>query len=106
MRSLKHTLELLHRHHQRATYGALAELIGRTPQTVLQGCPRNWLHSWVVNQQTGEPTAYPSALIHPALREHPEILRTGAALSAWLDSHASSGNGVRATERCEPPPAA
>jgi hypothetical protein len=103
MRTLKHTLELLHRHHQRATYGALAELVGRTPQTVLQGCPRNWLHSWVVNQQTGEPTAYPSAMVHPALRERPEILRSGAALADWLDSHASSGNGVPVGEHCDPP---
>ena len=90
MRSLKHTLELLHRHHQRATYGALAEVIGRTPQTVLQGCPRNWLHSWVVNQQTGEPSGFPSGKIHPALTEHAEILRTGEALAAWLDRHAAS----------------
>lgn len=105
MRSLKHTLETLHRHHQRATYGALAEVIGRTPQTVLQGCPRNWLHSWVVNQQTGEPTAYPSALIHPALREHPQILRTGAALAAWLDCHALPGNDGLA-EQVQGPPAA
>ena len=90
MRPLKQTLELLNRHHQRATYGAVAELVGRTPQTVLQGCPRNWLHSWVVNQQTGEPTAYPEGLIHPSLTEKPDILRTGAALAAWLDSHAEA----------------
>ena len=90
MRSLKQTLELLNKHHQRATYGAVAELVGRTPQTVLQGCPRNWLHSWVVNQQTGEPSGFPSGKIHPALTERAEILRTGEALAAWLDSHAAS----------------
>ncbi|HKV75547.1 MAG TPA: hypothetical protein VJN95_13585 [Gemmatimonadales bacterium] len=105
MRPLKQTLELLHRYHQRATYGAVADLVGRTPQTVLQGCPRNWLHSWVVNQQTGEPTAYPAGLIHPALREHPEILRTGSALAAWLDSHADAlPAGVHG--EYHPPPAA
>ncbi|MEO8032404.1 MAG: hypothetical protein ABJC74_04165 [Gemmatimonadota bacterium] len=90
MRSLKNTLELLNKFHQRATYGAVAELVGRTPQTVLQGCPRNWLHSWVVNQQTGEPSGYPSGKVHPSLGEHSEILRTGEALAAWLESHATS----------------
>jgi hypothetical protein len=60
MRSLESILELLQRHHQRATYGAVAAAVGRTPRNVMQGRPRDWLHSWVVNQNTGLPTEYPA----------------------------------------------
>lgn len=84
-RSLKGILTLLNKHHQRATYGAVAGLVGRTPQTVLQGCPRNWLHSWVVNQESGEPTAYPVGMVHPSLKKHATVLRSEGELGKWLD---------------------
>jgi hypothetical protein len=84
MRSLKAILELLQQHHQRATYGAVAALLGRTPRTVMQGCPRNWLHSWVVNQDTGRPSEYPKGMIHPALEENAEILSSEQELVTWL----------------------
>ena len=84
MRSLESILELLQRHHQRATYGAVAALVGRTPQNVMQGCPRNRLHSWVVNKETGIPTKYPAEMIHPALKERDEILSSDQGLAAWL----------------------
>jgi hypothetical protein len=85
MRSLSNILDLLQTHHQRATYGAVAALLGRSPQTVMQGCPRNWLHSWVVNQDTGRPSEYPKGMIHPALEENVEILSSEQELATWLD---------------------
>ncbi len=85
MRSLKSILVLLKQHHQRATYGAVAGLVGRTPRTVLQGCPRDYLHCWVVNQDTGEPTAYPAGMVHPALKEHEMVLETEEELVEWLE---------------------
>jgi hypothetical protein len=86
MRSLESILELLQRHHQRATYGAVAPLLGRTPRNVMQGLPRDWLHSWVVNQDTGLPSEYPAGKIHPALKERAEILNSDQELAAWLQS--------------------
>jgi hypothetical protein len=84
MKSLEGILELLQEHRQRATYGAVAALTGRTPRNVMQGCPRNRLHSWVVNQHTGLPIEYPAALIHTALEERAEILSTGEELETWV----------------------
>lgn len=52
----------------------------------MQGCPRNWLHSWVVTQETGQPSEYPSGMIHPYLEENDRILRTGSELAAWLEA--------------------
>lgn len=84
MHSQKAILTLLAKHHQRATYGALATLLGKTPRSLLAGCPRDYLHCWVVNQETGQPTAYPAGMIHPALEERAEILGSADALLAWL----------------------
>jgi hypothetical protein len=78
MRSLKGILELLQQHHQRATYGAVAALLGRTPRTVMQGCPRNWLHSWVVNQDTGRPSEYPKGMISSGARGECRDTQLGA----------------------------
>ena len=85
MRSLDAIVELLSRHHQRATYGAVAELVGRVPRFVMQGRPRNRLNSWVVSQDTGLPSGYPEPMIHPQIDERDTILTTAAELSAWLE---------------------
>jgi hypothetical protein len=85
MRSLESILELLQRHRQRATYGAVAALVGRTPRNLMQGLPRDWLHSWVVNQDTGLPSEYPAGKIHPAIKERAEILSSEQELVAWLE---------------------
>jgi hypothetical protein len=83
--SLDQILDLLNRQHQRATYGAVAELVGGHARSVLQGRKRDWRHSWVVNQDSGMPMEYPKGKIHPAIGEHDEILSTGEDLLAWLD---------------------
>lgn len=84
MRSLDQILDLLHQHHQRATYGAVATVLGKTSRALMQGCPRDWRHSWVVNKETGLPGQYPAGKIHPAIREREEVLETVEALAKWL----------------------
>jgi hypothetical protein len=84
--SLTGILDRLNDYHQRASYGAVAGLTGKTPQNVMQGFRRGWRCSWVVNQQDGEPTGYHDLQKHPALLERAEILVTPDALASWLDS--------------------
>lgn len=84
MRSLDEVLNLLQEHHQRATYGAVSALLGKTPRALMQGLPRDWRHSWVVNKDSGMPSEYPAGKIHPAITERTEILDSVAALEAWL----------------------
>ena len=50
----------------------------------MQGLPRDWRHSWVVNKDAGLPSEYPSGKIHPAINERAEILDTDGDLEAWL----------------------
>jgi hypothetical protein len=52
----------------------------------MQGRPRDWRHSWVVNKDTGLPGEYPSGKIHPAINERAEILDTYDKLAAWLET--------------------
>ena len=64
--SLAEIVEFLNAEHVRATYGAVAALIGVGPRSVgtLLG-PRRPEMSWIVNQSTGLPTDYNSAEVHP-----------------------------------------
>ena len=77
-------VEQLARYHQRATYGAVAGLVGTSPRSVMQGRKRDWLHSWVVNQTDGLPSEYHELQIHPHLRERDRILATPEELRDWL----------------------
>ena len=72
--------------HQRATYGAVAGLLGKTPRSVMQGYPKDWQHSWVVNSSNGKPSKYPPPKVDPNLTERSDILRSPEDLAAWLDN--------------------
>jgi hypothetical protein len=82
-------LDALDRGHQRATYGAVAAFLGKAPRTLMQGRERDQRHSWVVSRQTGEPTGYQPEQVHPALREHEQVLDTKEDLADWLAAVAS-----------------
>jgi hypothetical protein len=86
MESLDAIVALLQKYHQRATYGAVAEPIGRAPRSLMQGRRRSWLNSWVVNQDSGLLSEYATPMMDPHLRERAEILSTADALRTWLDN--------------------
>ena len=76
--------ETLERFHQRATYGAVAGLVGQPAQSVMQPYRRSWRYSWVVNSDTGQPSRYHDLQKHPKLLERDRILSTGDELASWL----------------------
>ena len=69
---------------QRATYGAVASVLGKTPRTLMKGRTRDAHHSWVVNRNTGKPTGYEAELLHPALEQNPHIIDAREELESWL----------------------
>src|SRR5687767_13614825 len=81
-------VEFLNAEQVRATYGAVAELLGIGSRSVgaLLGDRRPEM-SWIVNQATGLPTDYNSAEVHPALLSKGDIISSGRELalkmSAW-----------------------
>jgi hypothetical protein len=81
---LDEILKALNLRQQRATYGAVAALVDRPPAFLMGGRPRDPYHSWIVNQETGLPTGYEPAEMHPALRSSAEVLRTSQQLEDWL----------------------
>jgi len=86
-------LDALDTARQRATYGAVAAVLGVSPRALMSGRERNQRHSWVVNVRTGVPTDYASELTHPELASNPAIISTGEELARWLaarDVHMST----------------
>ncbi len=86
--TLDRILDALDAHRQRATYGAVGELLGRPARSVLLGRPRTPRHSWVVRKDTGLPTGYSRHEQHPELQARAEVLASGADLRQWLESQA------------------
>ena len=87
MLSLDEIVDALDRHHQRATYGAVAGLLGRPAAFLVTGIPRSPRYSWIVNQKTLVPTGYAAEETHPALRQKSFVLLNEKELRAWLAKH-------------------
>jgi hypothetical protein len=90
MLSLDEIVDLLDQHGQRATYGAVAKLVGHSPRSLLKGRDRGRRFSWIVNRDTGLPTGYQEDQIDPRLRESGPPLGNDGDLRAWLDSHSGA----------------
>jgi hypothetical protein len=86
-RDLDSILERLERHRQRATFGAVAGLLGCEPMKLFDGYPRIPRTSWVVSKSTGEPTGQSGSEIHPDLYSNPHVIQSTSELKAWLSSH-------------------
>jgi hypothetical protein len=77
----------LNRHQQRATYSAVAALLGQSPRLLMHKQPRVQGNSWIVSKTTGRPTGYPDADVHPALSANDIVLTTRDDLETWLAEH-------------------
>jgi len=86
--SLDEIVELLDTHGQRATYGAVARLLGHSPRSLLRGRERGRRFSWIVNRETGMPTSYPDDQIDPRLKDSGPVLASDAELKQWLENPA------------------
>lgn len=79
-------LDALNSAHQRATYGAVAAIVGVSPRALMKGRERSPRHSWIVNLKSGLPTDYAAELVHPDLTANDTILKSGDDLGPWLAS--------------------
>ena len=83
-------LDILGQTRQRATYGAVASVLGKTPRALMRGKERAQHHSWIVNRNNGLPTGYDEALLHPELAQNEHIIDSREELEAWLASNSLS----------------
>jgi hypothetical protein len=89
--SLEDIVDLLDRYGRRATYGAVAAVLGHAPRSLLKGRERGRRFSWIVNRNTGRPTGYPEDQIDPRLEESGPVITSDAELRSWLENPASFG---------------
>ncbi|MDN3680326.1 hypothetical protein AB6F11_10630 [Vibrio sp. 10N.247.311.14] len=75
-------LDYLNEIEVRATYGAVAEVLGVLPRSVGQqflGEKRPYA-SWVVREDTGLPTDYLEDQLHPKLLSKKSLIKSGSVL--------------------------
>ena len=77
----------LHKHGQKATYGAVGGVTGRLARGVMQGQPKLPRNSWVVAKKTGLPTGYSPAETDSRLQPHAPAIDSPEQLRAWLVAH-------------------
>lgn len=77
-------VDQLDRFHQRATYGAVAALVNRSPRNLMGKRSRGPRDSWVVSHSNGMPTGYEPGQLHPEINSRETILSTREALESWL----------------------
>jgi hypothetical protein len=90
--NLDHIVSQLNERKQRASYGAVAGILGVIPRSLMTGRPRSPKYSWVVvatGPQRGWPTGYKKEQIHPdcltqILRDPDNVIADSEALSQWL----------------------
>ena len=87
MKTREEIIERLARHRQRATYGALAELFGRSAIGVMNGLPKGKKNSWVVAKSSGLPTGYKTEEIDSDLATSTKVIDSTGELSDWLKEH-------------------
>ena len=78
--------EQLDRFRQRATYGAVAAVLNRSPRNLMSGRTRSQRDSWIVSNKDGLPTGYEPDQAHPEIKSRDSILRSAEELASWLES--------------------
>ena len=79
--TLQDIIDFLGEQRIRATYRAVADVLGVTPRMGSRLGDRRPEASWIVNADTGLPTGYQQHDMHPDLLRWSEIIRTGRELS-------------------------
>ena len=92
--SLAEIIRFLNHEQVRATYGAVAKVLGIVPRTMgTKLGPRRVETSWIVSTATGLPIDYVQEEMHPALLQKADVITTGTELtkrmSSWKDRKSS-----------------
>lgn len=76
----------LRRFKQRATYGAVAAVLKKSPRNLMEGRTREASDSWIVSSATGLPTGYTPEETDPEIKSRETILKLPGDLEAWLEN--------------------
>jgi hypothetical protein len=87
--SFEEVVNVLDRHHTRATYGAVAAYLGQPAATLKKGIARSPRYSWLVSPGTSQPTGYAPSELHADLERTKFVLATDTELRRWLRGKAA-----------------
>lgn len=93
--SLEGIVVRLNERQRRATYGAVAELVGVLPRGLMSGRPKDFRNSWIVAASNGQesrrgwPTGYSKNQIHPECHRQiidcpGDVIEDAESLRKWL----------------------
>ena len=85
--TLEEILDVLERHHQRATFGTVGGILERDPESLFKGYARTPRTAWVVNKATELPTGTKAGDYPPGLLKKERIIDTPEELRLWLGRH-------------------
>ena len=85
--NLSSLLANLHKHGQRATYGAVAGVVGGAPRSVMHGQVKAPENCWVVAKKNGKPTGYSLEEYDSRLLSSPKPIEKQQDLIEWLRNH-------------------
>jgi hypothetical protein len=85
---IEDVISRLERYRQRATYAAVAGVVGRHYRNVMDDQTKSHRNSWVVSKRTKLPTGYGPQDWHPELLTNENgVIETPAELKKWLAAH-------------------
>ena len=90
---LEYIVRQLDSRKQRATYGAVAGIVGGLARGLMNGRAKTHEYSWVVAKSNGRPTGYTNGQIHPdclrSIAEQPgNVITDPERLRSWLKGSA------------------
>ncbi len=83
--TLDQILDILQHHRQRATFGAVAGVLGREPLNLFEGYPRTPRTAWVVSKGTGQPTGHKQSELPADLFTNAYVITTKEELLRWIE---------------------
>jgi hypothetical protein len=84
---LEYIVDTLNKYRQKATYGAVAGVLGRLPIGLMNGRQKCHKDSWIVSASTGFPTGYEKEYLHPDWNSKKIIIKSYDKLLEWLSMH-------------------
>ena len=85
--NLNRLVETLERKRQRATYGAVAGVVGGIARSVMKGRDKSPRNSFVVTKKTRLPSGYTKAQCHADLQLNQMVISSAEHLTTWLKAH-------------------
>jgi alkylated DNA nucleotide flippase Atl1 len=79
----------LAKHSQKATYAAVAGVVGLPARTVMNALLKDPQGEWVVAKQSHQPTGYSTNQLRPQLKSNSLVISSAAALTSWWEKHPS-----------------